>query len=185
MTMTKIRRAALSCGLCLAALSVTGPAQAHGPSRQKVKVERVISVDPDACWQVVGDFAALHSWLPSVDSSDIISGDAATAGAVRSVRVGDKSLEETLKSVSTEKRKLKYKISKENLEILPVNNYSSTLTVSAEGEGCKVTWLGAFYRGYPNGNPPEHLNDKAAIAAVTGLYNLGLDSLKAKLEQTH
>lgn len=179
------RRAVLGFGIGLIVVSMAGTAQAHGPSRQKVTVERVISAHPDACWQLVGDFGALHSWLPPVDSSDVISGDAMQAGAVRLVIVGDKSLEETLKSVSAKKHKLKYKISKENLDILPVNNYSSTLTVSAEGEGCKVTWLGAFYRGYPNGNPPEHLNDKAAIAAVTGLYNLGLDSLKAKLEQTH
>ena len=53
--------------------------------------------------------------------------------------------------------------------------------VSATG-GSLVEWGGAFYRGYPNNDPPPELNDEAAIAAVTGLYHDGLEGLKAKIE---
>ena len=45
-----------------------------------------------------------------------------------------------------------------------------------------VEWRGAFYRGYPNNDPPEELNDEAAIKAVTGVYRAGLDHLKQALE---
>ncbi len=161
---------------------VTGLASAHGPTRQKVEVERNIAAAPAECWRIVGDFAALHTWLPPVDSTTIIEGDASEAGALRRLQVGDRVLEEKLKSRSDDKRKLKYKMTKSDIEVLPVSNYSATLKVSAAGDGCKVVWQGAFYRGYPNNDPPEHLNDAAAIAAVTGLYNLGLDSLKSVLE---
>ncbi len=43
-------------------------------------------------------------------------------------------------------------------------------------------WRGAFYRGYPNNDPPPELNDDAAIAAVTGVYKMGLEALKKKVE---
>jgi hypothetical protein len=46
-----------------------------------------------------------------------------------------------------------------------------------------VQWDGAFYRGYPNNDPPPDLNDDAAIKAVTGLYQAGLAALKAKVER--
>ena len=45
------------------------------------------------------------------------------------------------------------------------------------GGGSLIEWRGAFYRGYPNNDPPPELNDEAAIAAVTGVYQAGLDAL--------
>jgi len=33
-----------------------------------------------------------------------------------------------------------------------------------------------------NNEPPPELNEEAAIKAVTGVYRLGLDALKQKLE---
>ncbi|MCP4875666.1 MAG: SRPBCC family protein, partial [Gammaproteobacteria bacterium] len=39
------------------------------------------------------------------------------------------------------------------------------------------------YRGYPNNDPPAELNDEAAIAAVTGLYQAGLAHLKEVAEK--
>ena len=62
--------------------------------------------------------------------------------------------------------------------MLPVTNYSSHLTVIPKDDGtATVEWRGAFYRGYPNNDPPEDLNDEAAIKAVTGVYQAGLDAL--------
>ena len=63
------------------------------------------------------------------------------------------------------------------VEVLPVTNYSSHLTVKPIEGGSLIEWRGAFYRGYPNNDPPEDLNDAAAIAAVTGVYKAGLDAL--------
>ena len=57
------------------------------------------------------------------------------------------------------------------------------LTVAAnDGGGAKVTWKGAFYRGYMNNDPPPELNDEAAVKAVTGLYRAGLENLKSVAE---
>ena len=74
-----------------------------------------------------------------------------------------------------------YRITDVLVEVLPVTNYSSHLTVKPAGDGKSlVEWRGAFYRGYPNNDPPPELNDEAAIAAVTGIYQAGLDALVAR-----
>jgi hypothetical protein len=77
-----------------------------------------------------------------------------------------------------------YRITAVDVKVLPVTNYASTISVSSAGEGrSKVQWDGAFYRGYPNNDPPAELNDDAAIMAVTGLYQAGLAALKARIEK--
>ena len=69
------------------------------------------------------------------------------------------------------------------MKVLPVTNYSSQISVTAvDGGKSSVEWRGAFYRGDPLNDPPPALNDEAAIAAVSGLYKLGLAALKKKLE---
>jgi hypothetical protein len=71
-----------------------------------------------------------------------------------------------------------------DVKVLPVTNYSSTLTVtpSADGKSATLEWAGAFYRGFPNNDPPPELSDEAAKTAVSGLYKAGLEALKKKIE---
>ncbi len=40
----------------------------------------------------------------------------------------------------------------------------------------------AFYRGYPNNDPPPDQNDEAAVKAITGVYKSGLENLKKIVE---
>jgi hypothetical protein len=54
--------------------------------------------------------------------------------------------------------------------------------VKADGAKSVVEWRGAFYRGYPNNNPPADQNDEAAVAAVTAVYKAGLANLKTLAE---
>ncbi len=158
---------------------------AHGPSRQKVQIDRDINASPDKVWAIVGDFSALDKWLPPVEKCEIISGKNSEAGAIRELTVGGTTIQEVLKSIKEKKMILKYKIIKGDVAVLPVNNYSSTIIVKDNGNGGSVvSWKGAFYRGFPNNNPPPELNDEAAIAAVTGLYNVGLDALKNLMEKS-
>jgi hypothetical protein len=91
---------------------------------------------------------------------------------------GGPTIDEVLYKYSAEKMSYSYRITAVKVEVLPVTNYSSHLTVKPrDGGGALVEWRGAFYRGYPNNDPPEELNDAAAIAAVTGVYPAGLDAL--------
>lgn len=167
----------------LSLLTASGLASAHGPTRKKVEETIEINAPASEVWEVIGDFGAADVWLPMVQSSDSKGGN--DKGATRTLTLGpDAKIYESLKKHSDEKMSYTYKIpvNTHDVALLPVNNYSSTLSVKDSGTGSIVTWKGAFYRGYPNNDPPEELNDDAAIAAVTALYKAGLANLKTMME---
>lgn len=169
--------------LALALLSVAAVTQAHGPTRQKVTETVEIAKPAAEVWDVVKDFGNAD-WLPMVESTESDGGNA--DGATRVLILGpDIKVYETLKKYNAEKMTYSYKIPDKthDVKILPVNNYSSSITVTANGDDSStVSWKGAFYRGYPNNDPPEELNDEAALKAVTELYKAGLSHLKETLE---
>jgi len=164
--------------------SFSSTSSAHGPTRQKVTESVQINASADAVWNVIREFGNA-SWLPMVDSSDSDNGNEEGATRTLVLSSGDKVVEK-LKSYNADKMSYKYRIpdATHDVSILPVTNYSSTLSVKADGDKAVVTWKGAFYRGYPNNDPPEELNDEAAVNAVSGLYKAGLTGLKKLVEGT-
>lgn len=155
--------------------------QAHGPSRQKVTVKQEIAAAPEKVWEAIGDFQNLN-WHPAVFDTKGENGN--EIDATRTLILGEEGgpeIQEVLYKYSDEKRSYSYRITAVDVEVLPVTNYSSHLTVKdGEDGGSLVEWRGAFYRGYPNNDPPEHLNDEAAVKAVTGIYEAGLAALAEK-----
>ncbi len=93
---------------------------------------------------------------------------------------GGPTIAEVLYKHSDEKMSYSYRITNVKVEVLPVTNYSSHLTVRESGSGSEIEWRGAFYRGYPNNDPPAELNDEAAIKAVTGVYEAGMEALRQR-----
>lgn len=164
--------------LLAAALPLT--ATAHGPTRQKVTEKVEINAPADKVWAVIGSFQDM-GWHPAVKETEGEGGS--EAGATRKLTVGpDAVLSEKLLKYDAKKMLYKYEITKVDVKVLPVNNYSSTIRVSEADGKSVVTWKGAFYRGFLNNDPPPELNDEAAIKAVTSLYRSGLDELKKKIE---
>lgn len=150
---------------------------AHGPSRQKVTLTALLDASPEDVWAVVGNFQDM-SWHPAVHSSTGENDN--QIDATRLLVLGEEggpTIAEILYKYDAEKRSYSYRITEVSVDVLPVTNYSSHLTVKDQDGKALVEWRGAFYRGEPNNNPPEHLNDDAAIAAVSGVYQLGLDAL--------
>ena len=172
------RRHFLMTGAALAV--VPGIALAHGPTRQKVTLTTEVAADPAEVWAAIGNFQDM-SWHPAVVSSTGEGGN--EIDATRQLFLSDQGadgpkIDEVLYKFSDEKMSYSYRITAVEVEVLPVTNYSSHLTVKPrDGGGSLIEWRGAFYRGYPNNDPPEHLNDEAAIAAVSGVYQAGLDAL--------
>lgn len=167
--------AALGAGLALSL--VAGAAEAHGPSRQKTSQEVLLNAAPEAVWAAIGNFGDM-SWHPAVFSTEAPEGD--KIGGRRTLTLGaagGPQLLEELTKYDAAKRSYSYRISKDDIAILPVTNYSSTLKVEDREGKALVTWSGAFYRGHPNNDPPPELSDEAAIKAVNDLYRAGLDSL--------
>lgn len=163
--------------LALAALPLA--ASAHGPTRQKVVETITIDASAAAVWARIKDFNALKNWHPAVEDSAASQGNA--VDSVRIVKLkGGGTLEETLET--HDDAAMKYSYRAKNGGALPVTNYTSTLRVTADGSKAIVEWRGAFYRGYPNNDPPPDQNDEAAVRAVTGVYQAGLAQLKKLAE---
>jgi carbon monoxide dehydrogenase subunit G len=171
---TEILILALCLGLSTSAL-------AHGPTRQKVTESITINAAPQKVWDVVKDFDALAKWHPAVASSPATKGN--EVGSVRTITLKDGAkIVETLEDYSAEKMTYKYRAADGGA--LPVTNYSSTLSVKpADGGKTLVEWRGAFYRAYPNNNPPPGQDDEAAVKAITGVYTSGLANLQKMVEK--
>jgi hypothetical protein len=159
-----------------------GVADAHGPSRQKLTETVEIDAAPAAVWSIIKDFSNA-SWMPMIASTTAHGGNADGATRELTLKKGG-VIKEELKSYDAEKMSFAYKISENpDCAILPVNNYSSNISVEANGSGSKVTWNGAYYRCFLANNPPADQNEEAANKAVSGVYKESLANLKALAEK--
>lgn len=167
----------------LAGLAAAGalPAAAHGPTRQKVVETIAIDAPADAVWARIKAFESLKDWHPAVAESPADKGS--SVGSVRTIKLKDGGqLVETLEAFNEGQRRYSYRL--KDGGALPVTNYTSTITVTPDGDAkSTVEWRGAFYRGHPNNDPPPDRNDEAAVAAVTGVYKAGLQNLKQLAEK--
>ncbi len=168
--------------LLLATLAAALPlaAQAHGPTRQKVTEQITINAPAAKVWARLRNFDALKDWHPAVAESPASNGNA--EGSVRSLKLkGGGALVETLEG--HDDAKMRYSYRAKDGGALPVTNYTSTISVKPDGDAkAIVEWRGAFYRGFPNNDPPPDQNDEAAVRAVTGVYQSGLANLKKLAE---
>lgn len=171
------KRLALAIALLTAVPAV---ASAHGPSRQKVVSTIEINAPVDKVWAVIGNFQDM-SWHPAFAKTEGTGGN--EAGATRKLTLaGGGTIDEKLIKHSDEDRSLAYEITAVDVKVVPVSNYSSTISARGTAEKTIVEWKGAFYRGYVNNDPPPELSDEAAVKAITGVYQSGLAALKKKLE---
>jgi carbon monoxide dehydrogenase subunit G len=166
--------------LALATGLLPTAAWAHGPTRQKVTEQISIDAPAAAVWARIRNFDALKDWHPAVASSSASDGN--NEGSLRTLQLrGGGTVQEALETHDDSKMRYSYRIKQAGP--LPVTNYASTLTVKPDGEQrCTVEWRGAFYRGYPNNDPPPEQNDEAAVRAITGVYTAGLAQLKKLAE---
>ncbi|WP_256806616.1 MULTISPECIES: SRPBCC family protein [unclassified Bradyrhizobium] len=174
--------AASAAALAAAFGPASTPAWAHGPTRQKVRESIEINAAPAKVWAAIGNFQDM-SWLPPVTKTEGEKGN--EIGATRKLTLtGGATVDEELYKFDAAAMTYSYRITTVDVKVLPVTNYSSTLTVtpSADGKGSTLEWAGAFYRGFPNNDPPPELSDEAAKTAVSGLYKAGLAALKKKVE---
>jgi carbon monoxide dehydrogenase subunit G len=173
-----VRAVAFWCAV-LTALAVAMPASAHGPTRKKYAETIEINAPADKVWATIGNFAD-WSWHPAVETTE------ATGNAVDATRVltlkGGGIIKEKLTKRDDAKRTLSYEITDVDVKVLPVNQYSSIITVTEDGGKSKVEWKAAYYRGFMQNDPPPELNEEAAQKAVSGVYKSGLEALKTKLE---
>jgi len=169
--------------LILAALFAASAAQAHDAQRVKLVAWVRIAAPPARVWSVIGHFHDL-SWDRLVARTEGVGGDAPDA-ATRTVTLKSGGTLPAEELVRYEPQNFTYATFLPHVDVqtLPVTNYSSILVVLPQPDGgSRVEWRSAFYRGYPNFNPPPALNETAAIHAVEALTQPALDGLKARME---
>ena len=179
--MTRRRALAAATGLAAALGAGMRPARAHGPTRQKLVLSVVVDATPDKVWAVIGNFHDL-SWVPAVAKVEGAGGnDPNTAKRTVYLKSGGVWHDEELSDYDAKEHTYGTFLPHVDVKVLPVADFSSHLDVTPEDGGkSKVAWHTAFYRGYPNNNPPPDLNEAAAIKAVTAFCQPALDGLKAR-----
>jgi Polyketide cyclase / dehydrase and lipid transport len=116
----------------------------------------------DAMWAKIGDFCGIGKWHPAVEKCEL-SAD----GKTRTLSLkGGGTIVEALVKMDAAGRSYTYSIVNSPL---PVANYSSTISVSADGAGSVLTWSGKYdAKGAP---------DADAMKVIQGIYDSGLAAL--------
>lgn len=169
--------------LSLAALCLSLPAYAHGPTPQKAKESITLNAPVAKVWAVVNQFDDIANWHPDLKKSE---GDGKNqSGGIRTLTFkNDASLVEELDYYNEAEHEYSYRLKTENTAALPTSSHSVELKVT-HGESADssiVTIKSRFYRGDTGNTPPENLNDEAAVKAMTQFFKNGLNGLKTKLE---
>ncbi len=120
------------------------------------------SMSPDALWKKIGDFCGIGDWHPAIEKC-ALSAD----GKQRTLSLkGGGTIVEALESVDNANHAYTYTILSGPL---PVANYHSTISVSADPKGSAVKWVGNYEaKGAP---------DADAKKVIDGIYEAGEKAL--------
>jgi Polyketide cyclase / dehydrase and lipid transport len=120
------------------------------------------SASPDALWKKVGNFCGIATWHPAIEKC-VLSAD----GKQRTLSLkGGGTIVEALESWDDAKRSYTYTILSGPL---PVANYHSTMSVTADPKGSALTWKGTFdAKGAP---------DADVTKTFDGIYETGVKAL--------
>lgn len=163
----RARNAAISiCTLALAGL-FAAPVSADSLSRSMD-----VKGTPEAVWSVIGPFCAIKDWHPAIG---VCTEDGNSTPPTRTLVTKDGQA--TFVEAQTQRNDAEHLYSYTFISSpLPVKNYNATFAVVAKSDGVStVTWSGSY--------TPDQGKEKAAKEALTGIYESGLDAIKAKLAQ--
>lgn len=154
-------RTALCAAACLALSTVTGRAL-------DVVKSVTVAAPPEKTWAAIGNFCGIGDWHPAVENCDASVKDGRTVRTL-SLKGGGTLIEAEL-SRNEAGRSYTYTILEGSL---PVSDYASTIAVTPNGDGSRVTWLGSF--------EAKGANEAKAQETIAGIYQSGLDALAAKV----
>ncbi|SFK37998.1 SRPBCC family protein [Methylophaga sulfidovorans] len=169
MTTRTVLKTALTTALMLTSLST------FAAGNLSVDEQVSVNASPATVWKMVGNFNGLDVWHPVVVGSDLKSGNNNEVDAERILSLGNGgTILEQLTAYSDSDNSYSYAILESPL---PVKNYESTISVSDDGKGKSiVSWSSTF-------DAADGVDDQAAIDAITGVYNAGLNQLQKDFAQ--
>ena len=133
-------------------------------------LSRTVEVDgtPAQIWAQIGAFCAIRDWHPAIGSCTEDGKNPPTRTLV--TKDGKATFVEFQTMVSEEKHLYGYTFVSSPL---PVSDYKSILMVTAKGRSrSEITWSGNY--------TPDAGKETDADAALSGIYESGLDAIKAK-----
>ena len=134
----------------------------------EVNKSMTINAGVDDVWGYAGDFCAIATWHPAVETCEIAEEDAVT---YRMLTLGDGA---QLKERNDGETANGYSYS--IIEgPLPVKNYSSTFQAEGDAESTTITWTGTFLA--------EGATDEEAVGVISGIYDGGLATIKGNFEE--
>jgi hypothetical protein len=170
MSQANVRRAGIATiSICTLAFAGLFAASASADSLSR---SMDVNGTPEAVWSVIGPFCAIKDWHPAIG---VCTENSNATPPTRTLVTKDGQA--TFVEAQTLRNDAEHLYSYTFLSSpLPVKNYHATFAVVAKSDGVStVTWSGNY--------TPDAGKEKAAQDALTGIYESGLESIKAKLAQ--
>ena len=126
-----------------------------------------VAASPDAVWKTIAEFCSIGQWHPAIEKcAPSMKGDK----NIRTLSLkGGGTIVEEQTALKDAGMSYSYKILSSPL---PVEDYTSTISVMKSGSGSKVTWMGNFKaKGAP---------DAKAEEVIGGVYDAGLKGIADK-----
>jgi hypothetical protein len=123
------------------------------------RAEAKIAKDPDAVWDLVGNFGGLAEWMPGMESCEL-------DGDIRKLKTMGLEIHEQLHELDDDGRRISYAIVQSPM---PLEHHLATITVEPAAGGSLVTWA---YEVVPD----------EMLGAFGPVYEQSLQAAKAKLE---
>ncbi len=136
----------------------------------EVKKEKIVNVPIIKVWDKIGGWCAIKDWHPVItDCKEIRNGE-----QIRRILTLDGGGE--VKELLTGENENSYSYIIES-GVLPVENYKSTLSVTAlDNDKTKITWMGNFKGG-------KGKTDQEAAEVMSGAYEAGLKAIAKDLDK--
>ena len=163
-----ISTALLTCLAAFGAVTLLGAGDAAA-SAATISRSADVRASAAAVWSLIGPFCAIKEWLPPV--GQCIEDGKAPPTRILVTKDGKAAFVETQTARSEAEHSYSYTFLSSPL---PVSNYTSTIKVTAKGDGSStITWSGSY--------TPEQGKEKAASEALGGVYEAGLAEIQARL----
>jgi len=152
--------------MLFSALSTASPAPLH------VYTSVDVNVPAEKAWALVGDYNSLAKWHPAVKTSEL-TGSGQGHGDIRLLTLTDgAAIYDELTEYQAIGKSYTYRLIKSPL---PVYGYLGSMRVKDNGNNTStVIWESRFYA--------DGVQDKEAVALITGVYESGLKALKESLK---
>src|SRR5690606_11232588 len=153
---------------------VATPLLAHGPTPQQLSRSVKVAAPPEKVWALLADPASIAAWHPAIAEASM-EGDG--AGAKRSIAFKSGGiLVDGIDDIGAETMTIRWRLSREDIEVFPVSFYTNSITVTPDGDGASVAWQASFFRADTTNEPEERFSAEAAVAAMEDRKSTRLNS---------